>query len=244
MIMQDFEKKGLYLQQTIPNMGMKRITICLLALLPAILAGCSMADYGEEMAPVSDAAAYSAIVSVRTAPSGTVYFQVDDRTRLLPFGDTAPYQGLERILCGLLIYADQDAEFGHRADVLWYEALDKGSVSGASIGGDDPLEILSDWMTSCEDGYLTLHYEAWWGESSVPHAFTLVTGLNPDDPYEVRLRHDAKGDGRKEKADSVVYFDLQSLPDSGDEDKTLTLKWINSEGKLAERKFAFRSRRP
>ena len=47
----------------------------------------------------------------------------------------------------------------------------------------------------------------------------------------------------KEKADSVVYFDLQSLPDTGDEVKTLTLKWKNSEGKLVERAFPFRSRR-
>ena len=226
-------------------MRMKRLTICMLALLPALLAGCAMALDKEGMEAASDAAAYSAIVSVRTDPSGTVYFQVDDRTRLLPSGDTAPYKGLERILCGLLIYADQVPDYGHRADVLWYEALDKGVVSaGASVGGDDTLDILSDWMTSCEDGYLTLHYETWWGDSAVPHAFTLVTGLNPDDPYEVTLRHDAKGDGRKEKADSIIYFDLQTLPDTGDEDKTLTLKWINSEGKLAERRFPFRSRRP
>ena len=226
---------------------MKRFTICMLALLPAILSGCTMALDKEGLlsSSASNAAAYSAIVSVRTAPSGTVYFQVDDRTRLLPSGDTDPYKGLERILCGLLIYADQDAEYGHRADVLWYEALDKGTVSsGASAGGDDTLDILSDWMTSCEDGYLTLHYETWWGGSGVPHTFTLVTGLNPDDPYEVMLRHDARGDGRKEKADSVIYFDLQTLPDTGDEDKTLTLKWINSEGKLAGRRFPFRSRRP
>jgi hypothetical protein len=205
-----------------------------------------MAPLDVEMADRQvDAAAYSAIVSVRTAPDGTVYFQVDDNTRLLPLGNTDPYRGLERIFCGLMIYADQVPEYGYRAAVLWYEALDKGAVSAVvPVGGDDPLDILSDWMTSCEDGYLTLHYETWWGDTAVPHAFTLVTGLNPDDPFEVTLRHDAKGDGRREKADSVVYFDLQSLPDTGDEDKTLTLKWKNSEGKLVERAFPFRSRRP
>ncbi len=238
--MPDYTGSNMLLQR------MKRLHLYVWAALTAILPGCSMAPLDVEMADRQvDAAAYSAIVSVRTAPDGTVFFQVDDRTRLLPSGDTAPYRGLERIFCGLLIYADQVPEYGHRADVLWFEALDKGTVSAvAPAGGDDPLDLLSDWMTSCEDGYLTLHYETWWGDSAVPHAFTLVTGLNPADPYEVTLRHDAKGDGRKEKADSVVYFDLQSLPDTGDEEKTLTLKWKNSEGKLVERAFPFRSRRP
>ena len=225
---------------------MKRLRLYVWAALLAMLPACSMAEYsfGPNDLP-SDAAAYSAIVSVRTAQDGTVFFQVDDQTRLLPSGDPAPYKGLERILCGLIVYADQVPEYGHRADVLWYEALDKGTVSSvASAGGDDPLDILSDWMTTCEDGYLTLHYETWWGDQTDPHTFTLVTGLNPDDPYEVLLRHDARGDGRKEKADSVVYFDLQSLPDTGDEVKTLTLKWKNSEGKLVGRTFPFRSRRP
>ena len=225
---------------------MKRLRIVVWLAFLVFLPGCSKAVFDHEM-PMSDvdAAAYSAIVSVRTAQDGTVFFQVDDQTRLLPSGDPAPYKGLERILCGLIVYADQIPEYGHRADVLWYDALDKGTVSSApAAGGDDALEILSDWMTSCEDGYLTLHYETWWGDKAVPHAFTLVTGLNPDDPYEVTLRHDARGDGRKEKADSVVYFDLQSLPDTGDEVKTLTLKWKNSEGKLVGRTFPFRSRRP
>ena len=191
-----------------------------------------------------DMADYTAIVSVRVSPTDTVYFQADEQTRLFPRRDRDSFRGLERILCGVRISNETVPNYGFLTEVLWFDSLDKGTTtSAASVVGDDPVEVLSDWMTSCEDGYLTLHYEAWWGERTMPHAFNLVTGLNPDDPYEVWLRHDAKGDSRKKKADSLVYFDLQSLPDPGDGSVTLTLKWKNGEGKTLDKPFTFKSRR-
>ena len=201
---------------------------------------CSMAFQDEMNEPSAD---HTAIVSVRQSASGTVYFQVDDQTRLLPSGDGGVFKGLERIICGLRISELADPDYGCHADVIWFEALDKGTTtSDSSVKGEDPVGILSDWMTSCEDGYLTLHYETWWGEKTIPHAFYLVTGLNPEDPYEVWLRHDAKGDGRVKKADSLVFFDLQSLPETENGYVTLTLKWLNGEGQVADRQFSFRSR--
>lgn len=189
------------------------------------------------------AADHTAIVTVKCSPTDTVYFQVDDQIRLFPVGNRDAFRDMERIICGLSVSDVEIPNYGRSAYVIWFEALDKGTTtSDPSVRGEDPVGILSDWMTSCEDGYLTLHYETWWGEQTAPHAFYLVTGLNPDDPYEVWLRHDAKGDGRVKKADSLVYFDLQSLPETENGYVTLTLKWLNGEGQVADRQFSFRSR--
>ena len=223
---------------------MKKLKRYLPVLLLAACWGCSMASSEDLSSPMSgDSGVYTAIVSVKVSPTDTVYFQADEQTRLFPMWDRDAYRGLERIVCGVRIFKETVPNYGYLTDVLWYDSLDKGTTtSSASVVGDDPVEVLSDWRTSCEDGYLTLHYEAWWGEGSLPHAFYLVTGLNPDDPYEVWLRHDAKGDGRKKKADSLVYFDLQSLPDPGNGSVTLTLKWKNGEGKTLDKPFTFKSR--
>ena len=225
---------------------MKQLKRYLPVLLLATCWSCSKMDLSEEIGSFSngDMADYTAIVSVRVSPTDTVYFQADEQIRLFPRWDRDSFRGLERILCGVRISNEIVPNYGFLTEVLWYDSLDKGTTtSAASVVGNDPVEVLSDWMTSCEDGYLTLHYEAWWGERTMPHAFYLVTGLNPDDPYEVWLRHDAKGDSRQKKADSLVYFDLQSLPDPGDGSVTLTLKWKNGEGKTLDKQFAFKSRR-
>mgnify|MGYP000385156400 CR=1 FL=1 len=41
--------------------------------------------------------------------------------------------------------------------------------------------------------YLTLRFRALWGGQKV-HYINLVTGVNPDNPYEVELRHNVNGD--------------------------------------------------
>ena len=221
---------------------MKPLNKYLFLLVLTACCSCSMdKNYMDNI--IADAKEYTAIVTVKWSPAGVVYFQADEQTRLLPAGDPEVYKGLERIICGVRIHEFSNPDLEYLADVLWFEALDKGTMtSDTGVSGTDPVWVLSDWMTSCEDGYLTLHYEAWWGQRTDPHAFYLVTGLNPEDPYEVWLRHDARGDGHQQKADSLVYFDLQSLPDTGGQYVTLTLKWTNGEGQVAERQFPFRSR--
>ena len=76
------------------------------------------------------------------------------------------------------------------------------------------------------------------------HSFTVVAGQNPADPYELLLVQNANGDEKKTTADSIVYFDINSLPDTGDSYKTLTLKWTDSGGKTAEKEFRFKTRKP
>lgn len=211
-----------------------------------LLAGCAkevMNPQGEYGFESQD---FTAIVTVHKSPTDTIYFQVDDTTRLFPTNYYGTYTGLERIVCGITVFKEIVPNYGYRTSVDWFDQLDKGTFTTSKpAGSNDGLDILSDWMTSCEDGFLTLHYSTWWGDGSVQHDFTLVSGQNPSDPYEVLLVQNANGDGREGgKGDSIVYFDINSLPDTGDSYKTLTLKWTDSGGKAAEKEFRFKTRRP
>ena len=226
---------------------MRRRTILSVLLGLALLSSCAKEAYdGEgwgEFAPeVSQD--FTAIVTVHKSPTDTVYFQVDDTTRLYPTNFQSSYTGLERIVCGITVSNAKVGSCGYRTVVNWFEQLDKGTFSNSKPAGNDGLDIIPDWMTSCEDGFLTLHYNTKWGTTSVPHTFTLVAGLNPSDPYEVLLVQNANGDEKKTTADSIVYFDINSLPDTGDSYKTLTLKWTDSGGKTAEKEFRFKTRKP
>lgn len=187
---------------------------------------------------------FTAIVTVHKSPADTVYFQVDDTTRLFPVNYQDGYKGLERIVCGITVYSSMVPNYGNKTIVEWYDQLDKGAFSTSRPAGNDGLDIISDWMTSCEDGFLTLHYSTWWGAGNVQHDFTVVAGQNPSDPYELQLVHDAKGTQKSNAGESIIYFDINALPDTGDSYKTLTLKWTDSGGKAAEKEFRFKTRKP
>lgn len=187
---------------------------------------------------------YTAIVTVKKSPTDTVFFQVDDTTRIFPRNAQNIYTRVERIICGVSIYNKRVPGYGWLGDVLWAEALDEGMVTAdATVKGDDGLDIIFDWMTGCEDGFLTLHYSTMWGARPVRHRFYIVTGANGDNPYEVELRQDSAGDSKDDEGDSVVYFDINTLPDTGDEYKTLTLKWKSSSGQTAEHEFKYKTRK-
>lgn len=196
------------------------------------------ADYAPGNADVADFAEYSAIVTVKQNSAGSVFFQLDDDTRLFPTNYSQPYNGMQRIMCGLREYRQ------NRCDILWMDFLEKGELVEAADwnGESDGADILSDWMTSVEDGFLTVHYSAWWGEGDVEHTLRLVSGKNPDNPYELWFCHDSNGDTSSGKGDALVYFDIDSLPSTGGDYVILTLKWQNCAGELATKNFRFRSR--
>ena len=85
-------------------------------------------------------------------------------------------------------------------------------------------------MTNVEDGYLTLHFITRWGNSGIKHELNLVTGLNEEDPYEVRFAHNAHGDGTYYEGDGIVAFSLKDLPDTKGETVKLTLKFESFSG--------------
>ena len=104
--------------------------------------------------------------------------------------------------------------------------------------GKDPVEIVRDWTTVAEDGYLTLRFRTYFGDGRT-HVFNLVKG---DKPYEVVLHHNAMGDTRRIIRDGLVAFRLNDLPDTQGKTVTITLKW-QSFSSIKSVQFKYKSRK-
>lgn len=182
-------------------------------------------------------------VTVRRSESGMVWFQCGD-LKIRPSGYR--FERQMRALCELIVSPLQypDDEY-YPAELLWLEPIDEGTFTDdAGVSGDDGLDILiNSWISSCEDAYLTIHYNTWWGARPGHHDFYLVAGTDPDDPYVLELRHDSHSDGREQLSDGIVCFDINALPDTGGEIKTLSLKWKKLDGSTGVAKFGFRTRK-
>ena len=190
---------------------------------------------------------FDCIATVKQKADGTLFLQVDDALRVTPQVDPTlhlfshPYTRPYRLMC-LLTVLPTVLEDGSCAGIIaWDIPLQEGSVVAgeATIGTDEGLDVLDDWSTSLEDAFLTIRYSVYWSKG-IMHSLQIVTGVNPDDPYEVQLLHCANGDSPDEKGDAIIAFDLNTLPYT--EGSTLTLKWTTLAGEPAQRKFLFRSR--
>lgn len=216
---------------------MKRLFYILV--LAGTVAGCSKGPW-EGPSRGDAPAEVKAIVTVKQDADGTTFFQLDDDTRVYPSNFAEPYTGLRRIVCGLLLSPDMTG-----CTVQWYDALEQGTVSGDALpetAVSDGVEVLEDWMTSVEDGFLTVHYSAWWGDGHTPHQLLVLTRLNPENPYELTLVHQRNGDEALRRADSLIYFDINDLPSTQGDYVTLTLNWKNLDGEDASKNFRFRNR--
>ena len=227
-------------------MKMNRHLAILLIAVGAMAASCSMADgfsgYYDSESPDSEyVGTFNAIATIKKSPTDTVYFQLNDSTTVYPSNYQKAYTRMERLFGRVNISNKPTGSFKYTCRVDGAEPLEEGTVS-SSAKGDDPIDVLDDWMTSVEDGFLTVHYDAMWGNSPTIHNFSIVTGTNPGNPYELVLRHDANGDAKDEKGDGLVCFDINSLPSTGGQYKELTLKWNSLEGTACERQFKFKTR--
>lgn len=203
-----------------------------------LVCGCSkeaaMVDAPQDAAAIQE---FRAIVTVKQDESGTIYFQLDDNTVLFPYNYNMPFNGMERIICGLAV-----ANGANECHVQWMDFLEKGDISYTQDAIDDGLDIIDDWMTSVEDGFLTIHYNAWWGNGTNPHLLLVKPSANT---YELTIVHQMNGDEPLEKADALVYFDINDiLPDTEGTYKDLTIKWKSIEGAAKSKTFRFRSRQP
>ena len=106
---------------------------------------------------------------------------------------------------------------------------DKG-LQNDSVYGNDPVEIVKDWVTIAEDGYLTLRFRTRWGGNGIAHRVNLLVGVNSENLYEVEFRHDAQGDTNGIWGDGLVAFRLSDLPDTNGETVKLKLTWNSFSG--------------
>ena len=225
-------------------------TLITLSAAAAMVLACSKAYDGREMAfPSSNSGEYysdgkkaakEATVTV-VIKDGKYYLWIDaDTFALISNQDVCSGPGTRAVASYILL----DTPDGQTPEVYvnWMEPIDTHPItageykSGAAPTGD-PLDIVDNWMTSCEGGYLTIRYTAWWG-GKVRHDLSLVGGTSKD-PYQLLLIHDAHNDPMEGISDALVAFDLSSLPDT--EGKTVTLKVLykSLEGTVKTVEFAY-----
>lgn len=223
------------------------IILLLATLLILLLASCSKENFDGRVPDFNGegvTADFLAILTIKKTPTDTVYFQLDDSTTIYATNYQHDYTRMEKVFCDISVTNRPEGRFKYKGFINWLEPIDEGQVTAdASVSGSLGLDIMDDWMTSVEDGYLTIHYNTWWGANPVQHKMYVITGTNSEDPYELVLRQDACGDKKDEKGDALICFDINSLPDTGDNYKELKLKWTSSGGTAAEKTFKFKTRK-
>ena len=234
---------------------MKRFILTSALVLSAglMLSSCLKNDgyYGDYFYP-------NALVTAKTSDSGTFYFQLDDRTTLKPDNMVkSPYGDKE--VRALVNFSDKGPWSGTEEDGLSFDrsvtinAIDSVRTKDIvpSLGseaeddheyGDAPIDIIGNWVTILEDGYLTLAFCAYWGNPAAVHAVNLVSGVDPEDPYTLEFKHNAFDDNwyyNPITATGIVAFDLSSLPPTNGETVELKIKYKPIYGSESVAKFKY-----
>ena len=181
----------------------------------------------------------NALVTVKNASDNSCYLQLDERTTLLPVNlKSSPFG--EKEVRALVNYSNVDEPSGAYSQAVYVNWIDSlltkpmapnlGEAQNDEVYGDDPVEMVADWVAIAEDGYLTLRFRTVWGNPSQKHFVNLISTNNPEDPYEVEFRHNAYGDTYGQAGDGLVAFSLASLPDTEGKTVKLTLKWHSFTG--------------
>lgn len=211
---------------------MNRITKIAVVMLSAMTLF-SSCNKNEDTNPVFWSSYPNVLVTVKTATTGECYLQLDDKTTLLPVNmKSSPYKSDVRALAHVVEVDEDGKPYSKAVKVNWIDSLltKPAVVSEGALDvqkyGFDPVEIRDNWITVVEDGYLTVSFDAYFGNKGVVHYINLVTGVDPDDPYVVELRHNAMGDVEwGYRRSSIAAFDISSLPDTEGKTVKLTVKY-------------------
>lgn len=179
----------------------------------------------------------NALVTVKGTADDAFFLQLDDKTTLLPTNvKTSPFGDKEvRALVNYSEVNEPSGDYTKAVHINWIDSIltkpiapDLGEEND-EVYGTDPVEIVNDWVTIAEDGYLTLRFRTIWGGSK-KHFVNLLLGQNLENPYEVEFRHNAYGDTYGSEGDGLVAFKLDELPDTEGKTVKLKLKWKSFSG--------------
>lgn len=126
--------------------------------------------------------------------------------------------------------------------VEWTSPLDVGDIVYYMMAPEgDPVSIMPDWITSVEDGFLTIHY-AFPSKGKASHSFS----LNPEGPvgkdsYGFRLVHEANGDTEGEMTDGIICFPIGEDLFQSEGTITFTLTYLSLERTKKTLTFDYRS---
>lgn len=112
-----------------------------------------------------------------------------------------------------------------------------------TVYGNDRVEIVHDWVSIAEDGYLTLKIRFHAGDPKKVHTFNLVRVPSAkEDEYNFELRHNADNDIYGLEFKGIIAFDLNDLMPLDGSDIKFHLKWdgFYEEGKKADLVMSFR----
>lgn len=222
----------------------------MLGMATAALSLQSCNDDDDNLYYIYPASSYNALVTVKPNTDNTsVFLQLDDSTTLFPRNIAkSPFGTKEvRALAQIIKTTDQTDGYTYTVDVNHIDSIltknmaaNLGDEKNATTYGTAPVEIVNDWVTVAEDGYLTLRFRTNWGGSK-KHWVNLVQ-TDPSKPYDLTFFHSAEGDGNAYTADGLVAFRLDQLPVTDDKNIEITLHWKSFSGdkshtfKLAQRK--------
>lgn len=208
-----------------------KISIMTLGLTASLfsLASCSADD--DKYANIHP----TALVTVYPSATDGFTMQLDDATTLVPTNMKASPFGDKQVRA-LVNYNDEEQTNGSIRNVRinWIDSIrTKMPVpttdNDDKTFGNDPIEIVRDWVTVAEDGYLTLRIRTLWGGSKT-HTLNLVSGANKDNIYELTLRHDANGDVAGHWGDALIAFNLNKLYPNAEKDVKIKLNWTSFSG--------------
>ena len=182
---------------------------------------CSKSDYDMAESMDSYSGKYNAVVTVKTSSDGNVFFQLDEETSLEPVGWKNPFNGEVRALLNFTEIPGSEDSHALKVSVNQIEkistfnAVSSASPAKAFMEENSPVIVYDDWLTSCEDGYLTLHMAAQCGTGTPDSVFSLhVDPSSPDTFYLIREKED---DGEKSWTEFIVAFRIRDfIPASED----------------------------
>lgn len=230
------------------NMNMKSIirAFSLLLMMTPLMTACNDDDDNGDgpIIIIDPVEVPTAVVTVVPELHGHPWLVLNDSTWLYPENISTPPFG-EKEVRALVSYTPAKGDFlsgtpsidKNKVNVSWLDsirtkdmALPQSTNEAADATyGNDPIEVVNDWLTVSEDGYLTLRFRTRWGSGDIAHTLNLVT-IGDGGNYTVRLCHNANGDTGQTVGDALIAFRLDQLPDTENKYVDLTLTWNSFSG--------------
>lgn len=211
----------------------------------ALFQSCNLDDCSSK-----DPLLVTALVTYEDSESG-VRMQLDDNTSLVP-SNLKPGLYDYKTVRALVRYFEEGSDYaanGNQVKVVAVDSIrtkpaseDMGELND-SYYGNDKLEVMRDWVTIGEDGYLTLKVRTHRDNLSAVHSVYLVSKGGEKGKYDFELRHDADGDIYGRETDGLIAFDLNNLAPEDRSPVTLHLTWEGFyETRSADFKLTFRKK--
>lgn len=176
---------------------------------------------------------YQAIVTLEPQTDG-ITLQLNDSVSLNATNLKAQaYNKVVRALVNYSYLADKIDPLASSYDVTVH-AIDTIRTKTASVDlgidnddkyGSDKIEIINDWVTVGEDGYLNLRVRILTAYPTAKHYVYLVHDDIASEPNSYVLHHDAGGDNIGQYYDTIIAFDLNELCPEDRSPVTLHLSW-------------------